>query len=185
MQKHYKGKIGFSIDYYIKDTKDLLYAVPIPASVGISVHNFDAVNPEVNIGTMRNTGIDIDLSYREYVGDFHFNIDGNVSFLKNEVLSLNADDYITGGSGGGQIGGMTRTQAGMPISSFYGFIVQQMLNSENDVFAVNSYSPDGIYQEAGTGPGDLDVCRHQWTRWSAGWKNNVGTRPDIYWKSMA
>jgi len=150
-----KGKIGFSIEYYIKDTKDLLYGVPLPASVGIATHNFDPVNPSVNIGTMRNTGIDLDLTYHAKTGDFRFTTLANVSFLKNKVLSLNGDDYITGGSGGGQIGGMTRTQAGMPISSFYGFIVQQMLNSENDIFAINSYSPDGIYQEAGTGPGDL------------------------------
>jgi TonB-linked SusC/RagA family outer membrane protein len=149
------GRLGFAIDYYIKDTEDLLYGVPIPASVGISTHNFDAVNPEVNIGTMRNTGIDLDVVYREQFGMFRLTANGNTSFMKNEVLSLNGDDYITGGSGGGQIGGMTRTQAGMPISSFYGFRVQQMLNSANDIFAINSYSPDGIYQEAGTGPGDL------------------------------
>jgi hypothetical protein len=129
--------------------------VPIPASVGIATHNFDPVNPEVNIGTMRNTGIDIDLGYRTQISDFRFSTNTNVSFLKNKVLSLNGDDYITGGYGGGQIGGMTRTQAGMPISSFYGFEVQQMLNSDNDIFAINSYAEDGIYQEAGTGPGDL------------------------------
>lgn len=150
-----EGKVSFSIEYYIKDTKDLLYGVPLPASVGIATHNFDPVNPEVNIGTMRNSGIDFDVAYRGQMGDIRFTTIANVSYLKNEVLSLKADDYITGGSGGGQIGGMTRTQAGHPISSFYGFIVQQMLNTEADIFAINSYSPDGIYQEAGTGPGDL------------------------------
>ena len=70
------------------------------------------------------------------------------------LLSLNGDEYITGGNGGGQIGGMTRTQAGMPVSSFFGFQVQQMLQSEADIFAINTYAADGTYQEAGTGPGD-------------------------------
>ncbi|HZV71503.1 MAG TPA: TonB-dependent receptor [Saprospiraceae bacterium] len=149
------GKLSFSVDGYIKDTKDLLYGVPLPASIGIAVHNFDPVNPQINIGSMRNTGIDLDLTYREHAGEFNFTLNGNVSFLKNKVLYLNGDDYITGGAGGGQIGGMTRTQAGIPISSFYGFVVQQMLNSEDDIFAINSYAADGIYQEAGTGPGDL------------------------------
>ena len=151
----FDGSLSISGDYYIKDTKDLLYGVPIPASVGISTHNFNAINPEINIGTMRNTGFDLDLTYRKSLGNIGLALGGNVSFLKNKVLSLNGDEYITGGGGGGQIGGMTRTQAGMPISSFYGFVVQQMLNSENDIFAINSYAPDGIYQEAGTGPGDL------------------------------
>ena len=151
----WKGKLSFSADYYIKDTKDLLYGVPIPSSVGISVHNFDAVNPEINIGTMRNTGLDLDVVYRNQFGAFGLNVNSNVSFMKNRLLTLNGDQYIIGGSGGGQIGGMTRTQAGMPISSFYGFVVQQMLNSAADVFAINSYADDGTYQEAGTGPGDL------------------------------
>jgi TonB-linked SusC/RagA family outer membrane protein len=151
----FEGKLAVALDYYIKDTKDLLYGVPIPASVGIATHNFNPVNPEVNIGTMRNTGLDIDLTYRNRFGNFNLSVNGNTSFMKNEILNLNKDEYITGGSGGGQIGGMTRTQAGMPISSFYGFVVQQMLNSDGDVFAINTYAADGTYQEAGTGPGDF------------------------------
>jgi len=151
----FKNKLSFSIDYYIKDTRDLLYAVPIPPSVGISVNNFDAVNPEINIGTMRNTGIDIELGYQQPVRAFDIALSANTSFMKNKMLSLNGDQYITGGNGGGLIGGMTRTQPGLPISSFYGFVVQQMLNSENDVYAVNTYADDGFYQETGTGPGDF------------------------------
>lgn len=151
----WKGKVAFSLDYYIKDTRDLLYGVPIPASVGIATHNFDPVNPEINIGRMRNSGIDLDIMSRHTFGDLKLIVNANASYMKNKVLELNEDEYITSGSGGGQIGGMTRTQAGMPISSFYGFVVQQMLNSSSDVFAINSYAADGIYQEAGTAPGDL------------------------------
>jgi len=151
----FKNKLSLSVDYYIKDTKDLLYAVPIPPSVGISVNNFDAVNPEINIGTMRNTGVDIEIGYQQPVKAFDLGISANTSFMKNKMLSLNGDQYITGGNGGGLIGGMTRTQPGLPISSFYGYVVQQMLNSEGDVYAVNTYAADGFYQETGTGPGDF------------------------------
>jgi TonB-linked SusC/RagA family outer membrane protein len=150
-----EGRLGMNLDFYIKDTRDLLYGVPIPASIGIAVHNFNPVNPEVNIGTMRNMGVDLDLVFRHDFGPLKMTLNANGSYMKNEILSLNADEYITGGSGGGQIGGMTRTQAGMPISSFYGFVVQQMLQSEADVYAINTWAADGTYQEAGTGPGDF------------------------------
>ncbi len=150
----FNNKLSFSFDAYLKDTRDLLYGVPIPPSVGIAVHNFSPVNPEVNIGTMRNTGIDIDLGYKWAFKAYSLNITGNVSFMKNEMQSLN-QGAIIGGDGGGQIGGMTRTEAGMPISYFYGYKVQQMLNSEADVFAINTWAADGTYQEGGTGPGDL------------------------------
>lgn len=153
--KAFQNKFSLSVDYYIKDTKDLLYAVPIPSSVGIAVHNFDPVNPEINIGTMRNKGVDVELGYNTTFSKLSVNAGGNISFMKNEMLSLRGDEYITGGNGGGQIGGMTRTQAGYPISSFYGYVVQQMLNSASDVYAINTYPADGIYQEAGTGPGDF------------------------------
>jgi TonB-linked SusC/RagA family outer membrane protein len=149
------NKLTMSIDFYIKDTKDLLYGVPIPPSVGIAVHNFSPVNPELNIGTLRNSGIDIEMGYTWQIDRFSLNLTGNTSFMKNEMRSLNKGQYIIGGDGGGQIGGMTKTEAGMPISSFYGYRVQQMLNTPSDIFAINSYAEDGTYQEGGTGPGDF------------------------------
>jgi TonB-linked SusC/RagA family outer membrane protein len=151
----FENKLSFSADYYIKDTKDLLYGVPIPPSVGIAVHNFSPVNPELNIGKLRNTGVDLELGYKWLFSRFSLSLTGNSSFLKNEMQSLSKGQYIIAGDGGGQIGGMTRTEAGKPISSFYGYQVQQILNSPADVYAVNTWSPDGIYQEGGTGPGDF------------------------------
>ena len=150
-----QNKLSFSADFYLKDTKDLLYGVPVPPSVGICVHNFSPVNPELNIGTLRNTGVDIEMGYTWYASKFSLNITGNTSFVKNEMRSLSKGQYITGGYGGGQISSMTRTEAGMPISSFYGYRVQQMLNTPADVFAINTWAADGTYQEGGTGPGDL------------------------------
>lgn len=149
-----KNKFTLTVEVYRRDTKKLLYPVPVPASVGIATHNFDPNSPEINIGTMRNGGVDIELGYNETIGNFSVTTSGNVAYQKNKMLSLN-DSYVTGGYGGGQISGMTRTQAGRPVSSFYGYVVQQMLNSVGDVYAVNTYADDGIYQEAGTAPGDF------------------------------
>ncbi|WP_258100880.1 SusC/RagA family TonB-linked outer membrane protein [Marinoscillum pacificum] len=150
-----EDRLSVTADYYIKDTKDLLYPVPVPSSVGLAVHNFNPVNPELNVGTMRNTGLDLEITYRDNYGKVGLTLNTNASLMKNEVLQLFGDEYITAGAGGGQIGGMTRTEAGMPVSSFYGFVVQQMLNSETDVYAINSWAPDGTYQEGGTGAGDF------------------------------
>lgn len=153
--KFLQNKVSLTVEWYRRDTKDLLYPIPIPASVGIATHNFDPTSPAVNIGTMRNDGVDVELGYTETFGNFSVTTSGNVSYLKNKMLKLYGDAYVTGGNGGGQIGGMTRTQPGHPISSFYGYVVQQMLNTPGDVFAINTYADDGIYQEAGTGPGDF------------------------------
>jgi TonB-linked SusC/RagA family outer membrane protein len=150
----FQSKLRFSFDYYIKDTKDLLYSVPIPTSVGIAVHNQNPVNPAINIGTMRNRGVDLELGYTSSVQKFDLNVSGNTSFMKNELKTLGENGQIIGG-GAGVIGGMTRTMAGLPVSSFYGYQVQQILNSAEDVYAINTWAPDGIYQEASTGAGDF------------------------------
>jgi TonB-linked SusC/RagA family outer membrane protein len=149
------NKLSFTFELYRRDTNKLLYPVQIPSSVGIATHNFDPVSPQVNIGTLRNTGIDIELGYTETFGDFQLTTSGNASFLKNKVISLVGDAYVMSGYGGEQIGGMSRTQPGHPISSFYGYVVQQMLNSAGDVYAINTYAEDGFYQYPETGPGDL------------------------------
>lgn len=151
----FESKFNLTVDYYVKDTKDLLFPVPVPTSVGIATHNFDPVSPPINIGTMRNTGLDVELGYKTDIKKFVLTSSANASFVRNEVLSLYGDDAITGGNGGGQIGGMTRTQPGMPISSFYGYEVYRMFHSLSEVQAMNTYADDGYYQEAGTGAGDF------------------------------
>lgn len=153
--KAFSNKFWLNVDYFVKDTRRLLYPVPIPASVGIAVHNFNPVNPELNIGTMQNKGLELDFGYTNTFNKLALTVNGNMTFMKNEMKSLRADEYITGGDGGGQIGGMTRTQAGYPMSSFYGYVVQQMLNTPYEIYAINTYAADGTYQEAGTAPGDF------------------------------
>jgi TonB-linked SusC/RagA family outer membrane protein len=151
----FENKLTLSVDYYIKDTKRLLYPVPVTPSIGIAVHNFNPVSPAVNVGTLHNRGIDIELGYSTRIGKFGINGSMNTSFMKNTMGKLYGNDVIAGGYGGDLLNGMTRTENGHPISSFYGYVVQQMLNSPGDVYAVNTYAKDGIYQEAATGPGDF------------------------------
>lgn len=151
----FDNKLMLTVEYYIRNTKDLLYPVAPPTSLGLAVSNFDPVAPFINIGSMVNKGFDIELGYREKFGDFAVTASGNVSFMKNRMKTLYGDAYIVAGDGGPQIGGMTRTAPGYPISSFYGYVVQQMLNSASDVYAINTYAQDGLYQEAGTAAGDF------------------------------
>jgi TonB-linked SusC/RagA family outer membrane protein len=151
----FDNKLTLSVDYYIKDTEDLLYGAPVPPSIGISTHNFDARNPELNIGKVRNTGLDIEIGYADKIKSFTFDVKGNVSFLSNEMMNLADGGSIISGNGGGLMGGMTRTEAGHPLSSFYGYVVYRMFNSDGEVDNMNTYADDGYYQEAGTSGGDF------------------------------
>ncbi len=75
------SKISFSIEYYIKNTKDILLKLPIPMTMGL--------NPAYqNAGKVRNTGWDYTLSFNDKSGDFEYRIGFNLSDVKNEIIDL-------------------------------------------------------------------------------------------------
>lgn len=76
-----KNRITGSIDYFIRDTKNLLFNVPVPSTSG-----FDIIIK--NVGAVRNTGLELALSSRNMVGAFQWTTDFNISFNKNEVTKL-------------------------------------------------------------------------------------------------
>lgn len=68
-----------SLEWYTRDTKDMLYPVPMPsAAVGMGS------SPFVNIGTMNNKGFEIALNYHySKPGTDNFTFDAGVNFSKN------------------------------------------------------------------------------------------------------
>lgn len=122
-----KGKISGSIDYYTRQTKDLLYTVNAPQEKGY-------VYPTIlaNIGSMQNRGVEISLAYQWIdTKDFSFSSTFAGSFNKNKVLSLKNSDFAApdqvflSTSLGNFIRGTSAVnfsvlQAGQPVGVFYG-----------------------------------------------------------------
>ncbi|WP_170146698.1 TonB-dependent receptor [Maribacter vaceletii] len=112
------NSLNFDFDYFNSTTEDMLLSVPgDPTLLG----NISAV--PANLGEMTNKGFDATLSYDNYQsdGDFKYNLGFNISAYKNEVTFLdpeNPDSFINGDRLRDQ--NPTRTQAGHPLSSFYG-----------------------------------------------------------------
>jgi TonB-linked SusC/RagA family outer membrane protein len=71
-----------SADYYIKETRDLLYLRLLPAAVG------EAGSQYVNGGMIRNKGLEFVFSYDKAFGDFRLNVSANMATLKNEVVDM-------------------------------------------------------------------------------------------------
>ncbi len=137
------GKISFSADYFIKDTERMLLTVPLPGSVGVS-------GTQVNAGSVRNTGIELTLSHKNRINDFNYDISGNITFIDNEVISLGNGDALIGG------GGVTRTDVGYDISSFWGWSTAGVFQDEKQIEEYNALDGDATtpYQN-GAAPGDL------------------------------
>ena len=126
----FKGKLYFTVDAYERVTEDLLYQLPYPATAGI------AQVPFVNVGAMKNTGIEFSGNYRGIIGnDWKFDMGLNFTHYKNEITRVGESDeaFFTGGSSG--FGVIARSQVGYPMASFYGFVVDGIFQSAEEVQA--------------------------------------------------
>ncbi|TRX60150.1 TonB-dependent receptor [Fulvivirga sp. M361] len=153
-----ESKLNFTVDYYVKNTNDLLLSVGLPPSAGYLQQAWynRPLNPIVNVGQIQNKGLEMALSFRERVNDnFSFNVSANASYNENEVTKLNEDERIVSGRWDGGNGNVSVTEVGRPLGSFYGFIVDGIIQSDAELAALNNGAPDGAYINRNTGPGDF------------------------------
>ncbi|HZK68254.1 MAG TPA: TonB-dependent receptor [Paludibacter sp.] len=86
-----KNRLSLTGDFYIKTTKDwIVLGTPLPATSG-----FDSWN--TNGGNVKNTGIELALSWNDHIGDFKFNIGVNGAYNKNVVGAIPTVDGIIHG----------------------------------------------------------------------------------------
>lgn len=109
----FQGALTLSADWYKKVTDGMLMSMPVPAYSGDSA-------PTGNVGTMENTGVELEMSYRLSIGDFHFNLGANATYLQNTLIELgNENGWANYDSH--KIGTLTRAQNGLPFPYFYGW----------------------------------------------------------------
>lgn len=134
----WNSRLTGTVDYYNRKTFNLLYDVPLPLSSGFGART-------ENVGSMRNTGFEFDLTGRVIEGeDFRLNANFNLTTLKNEVLSLGGVDQVIAG-GPGSIGQYSILKPGESMGSYYGYVVEGVWQSDDDF----SKAPAGVR------PGDL------------------------------
>ncbi len=136
----WEGRIFATADYYIKDTRDMLYNAPIPGIVG-------ALAPIRNIGEVRNKGVEFLLQTRGKFGDLSYEIGGNIAFTQNEVLFLGGGDPTFSGFTFVQ-GAVSKTDVGQPIAGFFGYETDGIFQTQAEVEA-------HAFQTAGTSAGDI------------------------------
>ncbi|MDP3913181.1 MAG: TonB-dependent receptor [Bacteroidota bacterium] len=135
----WKGALAFSIDYYYKVTEDMLVKASNPPSTGYAEAAW------INSGSVLNNGIELEATYRKNKKDWGYSIGGNIAFVHNEVLKLEAPLY-----GGRVESGIdaTQTAVGHPIGSFYMLEMEGIFQNETDVL-LSSFQGDKIR------PGDV------------------------------
>lgn len=152
---------GFDIafDWYKRTTVGLLYNPQVEATVG-----FLTSYPYINIASMRNTGIDLQLEKQGDINrDWHYDASVTFSHYKNEILKI-ADNtnYFYGNSyGSGRIGSPTINQVGEAVSAFYGYKVVGLWQSQKDIDAADAQAKTALndttatFQPGGEHPGEF------------------------------
>ena len=133
------SKLTVELDIWDRKTTDMLLQVPITFTNG------DAAAPAINIGGVTNTGYDLIVGYADRKGDFGYSLSANISSYTNVVDALdNPDSRIFGY--GSRVPSMTVTQQGAEISSFYGFKVLGIFQSQSEA---DAWAPYGTYNSPG------------------------------------
>jgi len=103
------NRIDFTADYYIKKTNDLLLQQPIPSVTGYNTM-------WKNVGSVENKGLELDITTKNFVGEFKWNTSANIAFNNNKVLQLGSDNapIYTGFSNTTNI-----IQVGQELNAFY------------------------------------------------------------------
>ncbi len=126
------NKLEVNLDWWKKDTRDLLFNVPLPGITGNG-----AAAPAVNIASMNNTGLDIQIINRGNITtDLKYEVTLNNSFLKNEITFLAEGVEFFGGGGYRGINPI-RNAVGHGLSAFYGYKVVGFFNSQAEVDAAD------------------------------------------------
>lgn len=122
------NRLTAEVDYYTRDTKDMLVTVNIPAQVGLSA-------VDTNVGEVRNQGFDFTLGWNHTKRDFRYNIRFTGTTIDNKVTKL-GKDIIKGDVGSGL--SVTMTREGYPIGSFYGYQVIGIFQTPDEIAYYNT-----------------------------------------------
>jgi TonB-dependent starch-binding outer membrane protein SusC len=122
------GRISGSIDYFNKNTNDLLLNLPIPRSTGYT-------SILTNIGEVKNSGIELQLnSTNVSIKDFKWTTSFNIAAIKNQAVDIGGlDQIITGALD--NVGNSAIITPGEPIFSYYGYKITGIFNTKEEVAA--------------------------------------------------
>jgi len=140
----FNNRLNFTADYWVKNTDGILLRTPISSATGISRDN----GPFRNAASVKNSGFEFVLSYRDGTPDLSYEISANLSTVRNTVTSLGGvPSIVSYVENVYQYGTFTRTMPGLPMSSFFGYVADGIFQNQGDI--------DKHALQPGVAPGDI------------------------------
>jgi TonB-linked SusC/RagA family outer membrane protein len=122
-------RLTVEVDYYNKNTKGILISLPIPGFLG----NGDGATITYNAAEVLNRGFEYNVAWASEVGDFRYKVSTIGTTIHNEATKV----FGTGGQGDRLLNGSstTATSPGLPLGSFYGYVVNGIFQNTSELNA--------------------------------------------------
>ncbi|MDR5591197.1 TonB-dependent receptor [Christiangramia sp. SM2212] len=145
--RFFNSRVDVTMDYFKRRTEDLLVVSQVSGILGVGAPG--ASPPVINGGIVENEGLEFAIGYNQNVNDnFKFNINYNVTALRNEVIFVDSDNgFLTGGAFGIGQEPPSRMEAGEPLGYFYGLETNGIFQSQDEV--------NNSAQQTSALPGDI------------------------------
>ena len=121
----FNGYLRMSADLYYSKTTNMIFDVPVSQVSGLQTST-------INIGSMENKGIELQLASDHRFGDFTYSFNANWSLNRNKVLSLGDEnaDIIKESS---YAGGYYITRVGQPVGCYYLLIQDGIFHNQQEL----------------------------------------------------
>ena len=113
----FKDRLTATFDYYWKQTEDMLLSVNIPYLMGYS-------NPNSNAGSMKTTGFDLEVGWKDTVGELSYGVSFNLSDFQSRITKMNGSD---------QINGSKIHRVGSYFNEWYGYVSDGIYQTQEEV----------------------------------------------------
>lgn len=140
----FDNKFTAALEYYENRSDDLLIRVPTPTSAGINEGS-----QVRNVGSVETTGFELTLGYNDFVGDFTWSANLNLTTSRNEALALGGVEQLAGGDFEAQQ--ITRVAEGESLFHFFGLVTDGIYQNQAEVDAVFTADPSQTTVQ----PGDI------------------------------
>ena len=138
----FENKWSLTAEYFYKDNFGMLTQATVPDYLGIQ-------GPDINGGKISNDGLEIEIGHRKIKGDFTYDLNFNLTYIKTKVLELdkpNLTNWIEGSA-------LSRTLVGGGIADFWGLKTNGTFKDAADVARGPVQTVGG--NVGGTKPGDM------------------------------
>lgn len=167
----FNERLGGSIDYYYRYTKDLLWAYEVPSPPYI----FNSMY--ANAGKMENRGIEVALRATPVMSkDLRWDTNLNFSTNNNKLISLSDDKFISkgwedrGGTGEPLQQPTHRLEEGKPIGNFYGYKTIDIDDDGHWIIEGADGNPKPISQQQ---PNDKKIIGNGLPKYYLNWNNSI------------